>query len=328
MALSRRDLAVLAAAAALSPAGARAQTRQISLIALGGASSERPPGSGLAFELAIAEGADFIETGLAPTQDGALIAREDHELSATTDVASRPDFAARRTSKTIDGAPVEGWFSEDFALAELKTLTCRMPGARARPGPYDGKAAILTFQEVIDLARAASVREARVIGVCATLKRSTYFAAMDLALESRAAEVIHTNGYNWPAAAMIVRNRDLDALKTLGGLTRARRAWLMSPGAGPSTDFASAREHAEILAPLATDIFDLTQPTAVTSPLIAAARAAGLVVQAQILPDGELYPPRPFRRGDLRGFYAALSAAGVDAIATATPGIAGRGRSD
>src|SRR5438105_1354616 len=109
MSLSRRHLGLLGAAAALVPALAHAEPRRPLVIAHRGASGERPEETRLAYDLAIDEGADFIEPDLVPTQDGVLVARHENELSTTTDIAARPEFAARKAAKTIDGTPVNGW---------------------------------------------------------------------------------------------------------------------------------------------------------------------------------------------------------------------------
>jgi glycerophosphoryl diester phosphodiesterase len=328
MALTRRDFAALAGAAAMAPAGARAQLREAVIIARGGASAERPAGTAAAFDLAVTEGADYLETGLAPSRDGVLIARDDHALSSSTDVAEHPEFAARRATKTIDGATVSGWFSEDFSVNELKTLTCRDPAARSRSsgGGRASPPGIMTFQEVIDFARDASARMGRVIGVCATLRRSAYFASVDLALEPRTAELIRLNGYNWPSAAMIVRSPEADSLKAIGALTRARRSWIISADDALSADFGAARACAEIVSPPAMVIFDLSAASPSPTPMLASARAAGLAVHARVEPTMDPYPPKPFRPGDLRGLFAALYAAGVEGVVTDRPSIAARAR--
>ncbi len=328
MALTRRDFAALAGVAALAPAAARAQSRPALIIARGGASAERAAETVAAFDLAVAQGADYLETGLAPTRDGVLIARDDHELSASTDIAERPEFAARHATKTMDGAAVSGWFSEDFSVGELKTLVCREPTGRSRSGS-GGRAppsAIMTFQEVMDFARLASARSGRVIGVCATLRRSAYFAALDLPLERRTAELIRLNGYNWPAAAMIVRSPESESLKAIGALTRARRAWIMAADDAPSADFTTARGYAEIVSPPATALFDLSAAAPTPTPLLASAHAAGLAVHARVEPTADPFPPRPFRPGDLRGLFAALNAAGADGVVTDLPAIAAKAR--
>ena len=327
MALTRRDFAALAGAATLTPAGVRAQTRAALIIARGGASAERPAATAAAFDLAVTQGADNLETGLAPTQDGVLIARDDHELSTSTDIAEHPEFAARRATKTIDGAAVSGWFSEDFSLVELKTLTCRGPVVRSRSG--SGRApppGIMSLQEVMDFARAASVREGRVIGVCATLRGSSYFASIDLAVEPRSAELIRLNGYNWRSAAMIVRSAEADSLKALGALTRARRSWIIPADDVPSADFTMARSYAEIVSPPATTIFDLSATAPMPTPMLASAHAAGLAVHARVEAAIDPYPPKPFRPGDLRGLFTALNAAGVEGVVTDRPAVAAKAR--
>ncbi len=141
------------------------------VIAHRGASGYRPEHTLAAYELAIEQGADFIEPDLVPTADGVLIARHENELSGSTDVASRPEFAGRRATKRIDGVEVAGWFSEDFTLAELKTLRAREPLPDLRPAgaAYDGRFEVPTFDEVIALAAAHGV------GIYPETKHPTYF---------------------------------------------------------------------------------------------------------------------------------------------------------
>src|ERR671919_183958 len=118
-----------------------------------GASGHRPEHTLAAYELAIAMGADFIEPDLVSTSDGVLVARHENEISGTTDVANHPEFASRRTTKTIDGNSVTGWFTEDFTLAELKTLRAkeRLPDIRPGNTAFDGMFEIPTLEEVIQL---------------------------------------------------------------------------------------------------------------------------------------------------------------------------------
>ena len=155
---------------AQEPATVTAATAPI-VIAHRGASGYRPEHTLAAYELAIEQGADFIEPDLVPTADGVLVARHENELSASTDVASRPEFAGRRATKRIDGVEVTGWFSEDFTLAELKTLRAREPLPELRPtsAAFDGRFAVPTFDEVIALAAAHGV------GIYPETKHPTYF---------------------------------------------------------------------------------------------------------------------------------------------------------
>ncbi len=123
----------------------------IVVIAHRGASGHRPEHTLAAYQLAIEMGADFIEPDLVITRDGILLARHENEISETTDVSSHPEFANRRTTKSIDGVEVTGWFTEDFTLAEIKTLRARerLP---FRDHAFDGRFEIPTFDEVLDLA--------------------------------------------------------------------------------------------------------------------------------------------------------------------------------
>src|ERR1700750_1783324 len=128
MQMTRRTLGVAATAAAALcslPAFAQGYKKTPLMIAPRGASGERPESTLLAFRQAIAEGADFIEPDLEVTKDGHLVVRHEHEISQTTHVASRPESASRKTTKSVQGQSETGWFTEDFTLAELKTLRCR-----------------------------------------------------------------------------------------------------------------------------------------------------------------------------------------------------------
>src|SRR5687767_14226692 len=151
--ITRRPTALLLAAVLLvgamtQVAGAAAQPERVDkggrrlplVIGHRGASGYRPEHTLASYELAIALGADFIEPDLVSTRDGVLVARHENEISGTTDVASRPEFASRRTTKVIDGVNVTGWFTEDFTLAELNTLSAveRLPAVRQRNALYNG----------------------------------------------------------------------------------------------------------------------------------------------------------------------------------------------
>lgn len=318
---SRRDFAALSLAAplALGLAGrARAQARPVQVIAAGGASGEVAAGTREAYQLAIRDGADVLAAGLVPCQDGTLFVLPDPELSLATDIAGRPAFHDRRRELMIDGKARLGWFVQDFTAAEVKTLS-RLPPETRRRGRTPAPAPPLAFEDLIAIARAGSVATARVIGVQAGMVRPAFFAGQDLAIEPRLASAIRLAGYNAPAAAMVVASDDGEALKTLGALTRARRALrLHADAAAPPTPkaLAAIRAVAEIIAPDFPLILDLanaklTPPTA----LIADAHAAGLAVQAWTAADAGPFPPPPFRPGDARRLLAALIAAGPDAVA-------------
>jgi glycerophosphoryl diester phosphodiesterase len=293
MAVTRRRFSALSFAAALAAGPARAQTGAAIVIARGGPDGGAPRATKGAYELAIRAGADFIYADFVATKDGALVARPDNELSASTDVSSRAEFAGRRTTKTIDGAQRSGWFCEDFTLAEIQTLVCVEPGKRG--GHADAKAAVLTFQDVTDIARAGSVRAARVVGVYAGLVRPAYFTGLNLALEPLVATAVEKAGYNSAAAAMFVASLDAAALKTLAGLTRARRVQRMSGAAGDGDAAYLAGVHAcaQAVAPDAALL---------ASGFCGKAHAAGLLVHAWAAPE------------DSERVKAAAFAAGADGV--------------
>jgi glycerophosphoryl diester phosphodiesterase len=156
---------------------AAAYERPPIVIAHRGASAYRPEHTLAAYELAIAQGADFIEPDLVPTRDGVLVARHENALSGTTDVAERPDFADRRTTKIIDGQPVTDWFVEDFLLPELSTLRTRERIPAIRPGntAFDGRFAIPTLTEIIALVRHVELASGRRVGIYPEIKHPTFF---------------------------------------------------------------------------------------------------------------------------------------------------------
>jgi glycerophosphoryl diester phosphodiesterase len=163
----------------------QAPTRNAIVIAHRGASALRPEHTLAAYEKAIEDGADWIEPDLVSTRDSVLVARHENEISGTTDVASRPEFASRKATKTIDGERVSGWFTEDFTLAELKTLRARERLPALRPTAYDGQFDIATFDEVLDLVERASTERGRSIGIAPEIKHPTYFAGIGLPMEER-----------------------------------------------------------------------------------------------------------------------------------------------
>jgi glycerophosphoryl diester phosphodiesterase len=157
-----------------------------------GAPAYRPEHTAASFDLAIDLGAELIEPDVVVSRDGALVVRHENELSLSTDVASRTEFAARRTTKDGDTGPISGWFTEDFTLAELRTLRAveRMPEVRPLNTAYDGHFGILTLAEVIEIARRRSTAE-RPIRVLAELKHSESADVQGLPMAELVADELH-----------------------------------------------------------------------------------------------------------------------------------------
>jgi glycerophosphoryl diester phosphodiesterase len=184
------------------------------VIAHRGASGYRPEHTLAAYELAIEMGADFIEPDLVSTRDGVLIARHENEISETTDVAGRPEFAARRATKRIDGREVTGWFSEDFTLAEIKALRAkeRLP---FRNQSFNGRFEVPAFAEVLALARRKSAETGRTIGVYPETKHPTYFRSLGLPLEPPLLLALHEAGYRGRTAPVYLQSFEVENLREL-----------------------------------------------------------------------------------------------------------------
>ncbi len=179
-----------------------------------GASALRPEHTLAAYAKAIEDGADLIEPDLVSTRDGVLVARHENEISGTTDVAQRPEFASRKTTKTIDGERVTGWFTEDFTLAELKTLRARERLPELRSTAYDGQYGIATLDEIIALAAEASAKHARPIGLAPEIKHPTHFAALGLAMEAKLLTALRAHPHT-RAAPVVIQSFETANLREL-----------------------------------------------------------------------------------------------------------------
>jgi glycerophosphoryl diester phosphodiesterase len=201
-------LAAPAADARRSPGPQRGEPL---VIAHRGASAYRPEHTLAAYRLAIDMGADFIEPDLVSTKDGVLVDRHENEISGTTDVASRPEFADRRTTKVVDGTELTGWFTEDFTLAELKTLRAieRIPALRPANTAFNGLYEVPTLQEVIDLAQREGV------GIYPETKHPTYFDSIDLSLEEPLVRILRANGLDTRRAKVFVQSFEVANLREL-----------------------------------------------------------------------------------------------------------------
>ncbi|MFB9415827.1 glycerophosphodiester phosphodiesterase [Dactylosporangium matsuzakiense] len=253
-----------------------------------GASGHRPEHTLGSYTLAIELGADFIEPDLVPTKDGQLVARHENEIGGTTDVSTKPQFASRKTTKTVDGVAVTGWFTEDFTLAELKTLRAveRLPAVRPHNAIYNGIFQIPTFQEVIDLARAEGRRVGRTIGVYPETKHPTYFNSIGLALEPLVAKVLKRNGLAGRNAAAFLQSFEPTSIRKLRGLVDTPSVVLLDQ-VGQPFDFKTSgdpRTWADLAQPAGLDYLKaFTDGVGATKNLVISRDAAGNLQQPTAL---------------------------------------------
>jgi glycerophosphoryl diester phosphodiesterase len=182
------------------------------VIAHRGASGYLPEQTLEAYARAIELGADVIEMDLVSTKDGVLIARHDPNLEISTDVARHPRFAARKKTIKVDGETQTGWFSNDFTLAEIKTLGGISTDAE-RPQEFNGKFKVVTFQEIIDFAKAKSKETGRTIAIYPETKNPTYFRDLGMPMEDKVIAAINAAGWNSKTAPIYVQSFEPGSLK-------------------------------------------------------------------------------------------------------------------
>ena len=224
-----RLVAALAIVAAVGPPAAAAHPRQERhplVIGHRGTAGYLPDHTLEGYELAIDLGADYIEPDLVATKDGHLIARHEPNLIATTDVASRPEFASRKRIAIVDGAAEEGFFASDFTLAEIKTLRAVQPFAD-RPQQFNGKFKIPTFEQVIALAKRKSKELHRTIGIYPETKHPTYHKNLGLPLEGRLVDALRRAGLNRRNAPVFIQSFEQSNLKQLNRMTPVRLVQLV-----------------------------------------------------------------------------------------------------
>lgn len=314
----------LALAAASGQAQARRWPRPL-VIAHRGASGERPEHTLMAYQRAMDQGADYIEPDLVMTRDGVLVARHENEIGGTTDVAARPEFAARQTQKVIDGETFSGWFTEDFTLAELKTLRARerLPHLRPASAAFDGQALIPTFQEVVDLARAEHARTGRTVGVYPEMKHPSYFEGLGLAMGETLATALRDNNMDRRDAPVFVQCFEAAPLRAFRARSQAPTVMLVGEGDLSDADLADIATFADGLGPEMKMVLNLDHPDLPATTLITRAHAAGLKVhpwthraENNFLPAWLQRGSDPAAHGDSATLLRALYRAGVDGVFT------------
>jgi glycerophosphoryl diester phosphodiesterase len=215
----------------------------IVVIAHRGASGERPEHTIGSYQLAIQEGADYIEPDLVMTRDGVLIARHENEIGGTTDVARHPEFAARRRTQVIDGETMTGWFTEDFTLAEIKTLRARerLPELRPQNCAFDGQFTVPTFDEIMQLVRDENRRRggAPRIGVYPETKHPAHFARIGLPQEAAVLDTLQRFDYAAAGSPVFIQSFDPRNLRQLRGMTPLPLVQLLEHELGDLAEIAT-----------------------------------------------------------------------------------------
>jgi glycerophosphoryl diester phosphodiesterase len=279
-----------------------------------GASGYLPEHTARAYELAIDLGADFIEPDLVSSKDGQLVVRHENNIRDTTDVAQHPEFADRHTTKLVEGVQETGWFTEDFTLAELKTLRAVERLAELRPGnaTSGGLYPILTLEEVI------SIAQRRHVGIFPELKKPTWFREIGLPMEEKLVAIMRAHGYEDPSDAAFLQSFDPACLQRLNELTNLPLVQAVNARTGVPYAFAQqgdTRTYGDLLTPeglrFVSSYADAIGPEkallvprssdgALQKPsgLLEDAHRAGLKVYAYTFRNENSFLPLDFRLGD------------------------------
>jgi glycerophosphoryl diester phosphodiesterase len=308
------------------------------VIAHRGASGYRPEHTLAAYELAIEMGADFIEPDLVITRDGVLIARHENDISETTDVAERPEFADRQTAKRVSGAEVTGWFSEDFTLAEIKTLRAK-ERLYFRDQSWNGRFEVPTLEEVLDLARRKSAETGRAIGVYPETKHPSWFRSLGLPLEETLVEALHSAGYRGRSAPVYIQSFETGNLKALRKMTELPLVQLLDAAGRPWDDertygelatpegLAEIAAYADGIGPNKRLIVPERPDRSLEPPtsLVEDAHRAGLLVHPWTFRSDERFLA-PAYQGEPEREYEQFFALGVDGVFSDFPDVALRAR--
>ena len=311
------------------------------VIAHRGASGERPEHTIAGYRLAIDLGADYIEPDLVLTKDGVLVARHENEISETTDVAEHPEFAARKATKVIDGQKVTGWFTEDFTLADLKTLRARERLPKLRSTEYDGEFEIPTFEEILALLAEVNKGRKTPVGVYPETKHPSYFVSIGLPHEAPLLAMLDRFGYRGRTAPVYIQSFEVGNLMDLRAKSDLPLIQLMDAEGGPAdrpgNSYAAMTSPAglKMVAAYADGIGPnkamvipraalgrLGKPTT----LVSDAHAAGLRVhpwtfrrENYFLPLGDKGSINPAGQGDLAGEIRAYLDTGIDGLFSDNP---------
>ncbi|MFE2285839.1 glycerophosphodiester phosphodiesterase [Streptomyces sp. NPDC059443] len=310
-----------------------------------GTAGYRPEHTFGSYQLALELGADVIEQDLVPTKDGHLVCRHENEIGGTTDVGDHAEFASRKTTKTVDGVAVTGWFTEDFTLAELKTLRAkeRIPAVRQRNTLYDGRWSVPTFEEVLRWADREGRKRGKKIWLHVETKHPSYFRALGLGLEEPLAKLLRRYGRDGRGAPLFLQSFEPSSIQRLSRLVSAPRIVLLSAAGTRPWDFELAKDPRTVadlvkpeglkwIAGFAQGIgptMDLILPRdaagrlGAPTTLVADAHAKGLILHPYTARNENSFLPAEYRKGtdpnaygDAFGAFKRYFEQGIDGIFT------------
>ncbi len=296
-----------------------------------------------AYQRGIDHGAEFIEPDLVLTKDGVLVARHENEISGTTNVADKPEFAERKTTKTIDGREYIGWFTEDFTLAELNTLRAkeRLPDVRPQNTPYDGQFGIPTFEEVLQLLKTHEAKTGERIGVYPETKHPSYFASIGLPHEQPMLALLKKYGFVGADDPVFIQSFEVGNLQALDKKTDIQLVQLVADQGGPpdlpetlyadmvtETGLLEIAKYADGIGPSKNLIIGRDDQDRLKKPtsLVADAHAAGLLVHPWTFRIENVFLPKEFQGGytasaigDVKAEMRTYLATGIDGLFSDNP---------
>ncbi|MHA5047441.1 glycerophosphodiester phosphodiesterase [Streptomyces sp. SD15] len=323
-----------------------------------GASGYRPEHTFGAYQLALDMGADVVEAGdLVPTKDGHLVCRHEPEIGGTTDVATHPEFADRKTTKTLDGIAVTGWFTEDFTLAELKTLRAveRIPANRPHNTLYNGRWEIPTFEEVLRWQDEQTKKRGKQVWIYPELKHPTYFRKLGLGLEERVATLLRKHGKDKKNSPVILQSFEPTSVERLNKLVGNPLVVLLSAANTRPWDFVETGDprtvtdlvkpaglkwiasYAQGIGPTLDLVIPKDASGNLTTPttLVDDAHDAGLILHPYTMRNENPFLPTSFRKGtdpdaygDAFGAFKVYFETGIDGVFSDNPDTALLARED
>ncbi|MFK4115684.1 glycerophosphodiester phosphodiesterase family protein [Microbacterium sp. NPDC006705] len=308
-----------------------------------GAPGYRPEHTRSSYHLALESGVDAVEPDVVFSRDGVAVIRHENEIGSTTDVADHPEFASRRTTKTVDGASLTGWFAEDFTWDELSRLRCRerLPALRPDSARHDGAEPMLRLRDLLDLVTDAAKTSGRRPGVVLEIKHATFLEAAGFDVSELIAAELDAAGWTDGDLPLWIESFELTILDRLADAgVRGARIFLLEADGEPydsvATEGAGARSYREWSSPAGLDdlrgrvagvsldkrmILDPARGTDGGRVLVAAAHERELAVFTWTARPENAFLVRRHRRGggrsawgDYAGEWAELVASGVDGV--------------